>query len=860
MSEVQAAVAPKRKGPNRRIPDRLRKRSAQSCDLCRKRRCKCVPDPSGHGCMACRGQGLDCAFTLPRKTRFYGSVDDLSDRYKCLEAIVRGAFPGDPISTAAELRQLGQRMGYLMPDPPAQSAEPADIDEILQTSSTAAISGSHSLGSETLKPDNQDAGVLDADTRFVKTDDESSGDEPLSLIRDTSGREHYIGPSGSLQFFSQLRRLVISREKQQSLDEQSPPTVSKFTEDDTAQALEADTNHDDAADPTSEQSLDNTSPSHGLSPGSITSSIAKEFTKQPYDVADEVFKQLPPRHIVDLLLQSFFKHVHGDFPLFHRGTFEEEYESYLGSLRQKNSRQQAIAPAQVEWGWIGCLQMMIVFGSLSQPDIAGIDHVALRRQCVTNSRNLLPQLISKCTLSNVRALLLLSLFLHNNNERNAAWNLVGTATRISFALGLHRQDVAASFRPIEREVRKRVFCTLYWFEQFLASSLGRPSGLNDCDVEVASPREGVLSGYDEGDELNSLSLKLQVILGKARISQAVRHSNDTQRTSTRQEESAWETLASLKSWKAEAKSCQILNIPCISEPGDPLAEKDEDSISFQQLKTLLGWQNKSRLRAALLLHMQYRYIAVMVTRPFLLRDVALSRRLEKNTTSSRAGQAKDPSLAELSVQNACQLTRIVLLLDSFGIVNGISGMDVFYTYCASMVLILRSLRDPTTDTSEQTLQAEMRQLISASREVVLRVVKSGTMKRFARVMASFEDSVFHHSHSAGLGADNGQSNGQMRRATAGNNRIHSSQPATPNVQARMPLDPRLQGAAALPPGSFDDHQRMGEMWPQTSLVTFEGLPDFNSWMVPFFGGVEVDTPMMEWGEFDALLAGQGTQQ
>lgn len=107
MSESVSAA----KRRQRRIPDEFRKRNAQSCDLCRKvssvqqvigapaetsgppsyrcrqgtddlqRRCRCVPAPDGQGCVACHEHNVPCAYTTPRKTRFYGSVDDLSDRY-----------------------------------------------------------------------------------------------------------------------------------------------------------------------------------------------------------------------------------------------------------------------------------------------------------------------------------------------------------------------------------------------------------------------------------------------------------------------------------------------------------------------------------------------------------------------------------------------------------------------------------------------------------------------------------------------------------------------------------------------------------------------------------------------------------
>ena len=91
----------------RRVPEEQRKRGTQSCDLCRKvggqecgrllryeqwadpnlkKRCRCIPvsspnaDGDGGQCTTCQAQGSLCSYTLPRKTRVYGNVEDLSDR------------------------------------------------------------------------------------------------------------------------------------------------------------------------------------------------------------------------------------------------------------------------------------------------------------------------------------------------------------------------------------------------------------------------------------------------------------------------------------------------------------------------------------------------------------------------------------------------------------------------------------------------------------------------------------------------------------------------------------------------------------------------------------------------------------
>ncbi|CAK7208186.1 hypothetical protein SCUCBS95973_000018 [Sporothrix curviconia] len=905
-----SGAAPTSKRRLRRVADTSRKRSVQSCDFCRKRRCKCVPQPSGDGCLMCHSQGVACSYTLPRKARFYGSVEDLSDRFKCLEAIVRGSFPNDPIATVPDLLRLGDRLGLSMPDLTSDATGKLSLDDLVnnagssasksvvsdqasnvesrddghRTSSVAGLGDVGSMrddydmpGSEQGHSEQGHPGSTTTDTRPLTSNDtaadsadsadtndgnpsnnsnnsanqQDESSEAIGLIRDTTGQEHFIGSSGSLQFMGQLRRLLLLSQHDASMARSSSNSnyhssggyqstrpssqrlTTTFTEEDAAQALEADNTggQDGDADNAHMAGSSSSQQTHHQdhhhiplmderpSPMSTSSALAREYvTIQPEDV-DSIIAQLPPRQVLDALVRIFFKHVHPDFPLFHRGTFEEEYERCIPKSRDPATSSSTsyylprnrTEPAVVDPGWLGCLHMILAFASLvsASPSIASsaaasaahrpqntatpstiasssaqanlqddVDLAALRKHCVSLTRfRLLPHFISRCTLANIRALLLLALYLHNHNERNAAWNIVGTATRAAFAMGLHRTVGAEHARPVEREVRRRVFCTLFGFEQFLTSSLGRPSGLSvvgsSTEVEIVPPRVEILDGggYGSADDdddgaLATLLLKLQAILARARVSAAVKTVGLPAPSGRllRQEKSAREILRHLDDWRAEVSDCRFLNIPQITEPtrgpdsGDffcPLSSSASSSSSsspstptmdFDSLKTMMAWQSRPRMRAALVLHMQYRYVAVLSTRASLLASMASPPRKGQGQTQDRSHPHS--SLADQCVYNAVQLCRLVLLADTFGLINGISAMDVFYAYCAAMVLILRSLgwaTDAAADGGggdhdhETRYCGELRRLIARTREVLMRVDKCSTMKRFSRVVATFEE-------------------------------------------------------------------------------------------------------------------------
>ncbi|RGP74518.1 hypothetical protein FLONG3_6077 [Fusarium longipes] len=668
--------------------------ASESSAIAAKRRLRRIPDESP-----------------PRKTRFYGSVDDLSDRYLCLEALVKGAFPDESLDSVNDLAQLGQRLGYKMPNVSDPNRKLMKVEELVQASPKDERTSS--IGPEIITTDASPPG-------------KSPNEEPQSSrVKDNSGHEHYIGPSGTLNFWNQLRNLVDSNDSQATPGRQG---ATKFTQDNTSRLLEADGQDQD------DQPQRNTvSPEDGPSPGSMTSASARDFTRLPNTDMDEILSQFPPNQVLEQLIQSYFKNVHDDFPLFHRATFEEEYELFIVQARRDPRIPNPRPLPLPDWGWIGCLHMIAVFGSIADRTIPNIDHSALQRRSVTVARALLPQLISKCSLTNVRVLLLLALFLHNNNERNAAWNIAGTATRISFALGLHRLDMNSSFRPLEREVRKWVFCTLYSFEQFLASSLGRPSGLQELDVEVVPPREDFVEGGIGTDaKLVSWSIKLQVILSRTRLLHGVNRSPGPKLD---------EITNALDEWKRDIGKTQGLDVSWMKLEGRALPALDEDgAVDMEELKISLAWRSRSQLRAVLLLHIQFHYIAIVATRPLLLRDVALTRKGD-----AEAHKTPVPKHAALCVKHACQLSYLMILLDHFDVINGLSGLDIFYAYCSAMILILRLLRlrpgelIEGVSPDEVALQSKIRRLVATLRNVINHTDKCGSMKRLAQVVDTFSE-------------------------------------------------------------------------------------------------------------------------
>ncbi|KAI0883017.1 fungal-specific transcription factor domain-containing protein [Annulohypoxylon maeteangense] len=811
----------------RRVPEDQRKRGIQSCDLCRKKRCRCIPaSGEANRCTACLAQDVECTFTLPRKTRFYGNVEDLSDRFRCLEAIVKGAFANEATESVADLVQLGRSRGYQMPDLSHSLETSAKVDEALGIPQQLEPLGG---GGVSVPHTNQStrSGTRHNSHASAQPESSHSIDSTTCLVTDTSGKEHYIGPSGGLQFLGQLRRLLISRDQRPGSQGLEPPSVAKFTEDDGAQALEVEDVHEDSLDsgPLDSRLADDASISTTRDQRSPRSTASPEsnHTRKTSVGIEEHWRRLPTQDVLDRLLQSFFQNVHDDFVLFHRGTFEGDYEAQTRRFGHSGGQEEE---KDLDPGLLACIYMMLVFGSMSEPDIGGpeLNHNALRRHCVSSARSLLPHLISKCTLYNLRALLLLSLFLHNNNERNATWNLVGTATRIAFALGLHRRDTESAFNPIEREIRKRVFCTLYGFEQFLATTLGRPSGINDPDVEVTPPRPGMLDDNGGGGDavLIASSIRLHQILGRSRTGQGIGNTGAAKDSGRPSPESI---LLELDQWRADISKNQWLNIPPIKTGERLLDDKEPGAIGFDDLRSLLRWQ-RSSLRASLMLHLLYHYTGLFTTRPFLLQELSINQPPGQEPSHPSSRQA---SLAGTCLQHASQMAMIILLLNSFGLVNGVSGLDIFYVYWASMILSSGMLRHNVAPEEARVLET-FRSLVGQLRVVSMNVERSGTMNRFATLLGDFADYVnYRYMPPLKTLTDEGLENNVV---VAGNQ--------VNGVPGNPPLDPThipagVAGAAGAPGAFIGSHTLDSFYWSNDMIPlaqTIEGgvdLDGFSGW-------------------------------
>lgn len=110
------------------------------------------------------------------------------------------------------------------------------------------------------------------------------------------------------------------------------------------------------------------------------------------------------------------------------------------------------------------------------------------------------------TIHNVQALVAVQLLFISMLKFNLASRLGGMIARMAFNLGLHRCPSRFShFKPLEIEIRRRLFFCIYCLDRILSQSLGLPLAIQDSDIDVCYPGEekhGVPKNREDAPEID----------------------------------------------------------------------------------------------------------------------------------------------------------------------------------------------------------------------------------------------------------------------------------------------------------------------------------------------------------------------
>lgn len=694
-----------------RIPDHLRRRALASCDRCKKRRIRCSRSggsDANESCQSCLDVAVACESTLPRKTRIYGSIETLSVRYRVLDALIKGLYPDRDTHSIESLYGIAEAHDIQLPTFDEQtvaeevfSQQPAKQQNVPSPQQSAGDARSPSVASRDSERPNVKGKIVEE-----------------KLVPLPQGPSHYIGPSSSFGFVLTVRNMVAEFNEALSTlqpDDERSKLSADFAGSNWSKALEPIVK--DESDESSEENMMDRYPGGGPSsriprqrPASLfPSSVDGDLTTRLKRIT--VLSLLPAKEVTDTFVGAYFDAVHPNYLLFHRPTFQTRYENLWN--------QPHLLMREVDPGWISCIFMMVVFGAQALEDRDARQSVQIQRHYLNLVQSRMHSLISSSTLVNVQALLLLQLYQHNCTERNSAFMLLGCASRMAMALGMHREGTFGGFDEIEREIRKRVWWTAYMFEQNQCAILGRPCAIDDTEVNVAYPNELVLDG---GASVPPGYIEHSVRLVKL-LSSIRRKIYSSPASATQQGESpklsvAVRFLLDLDSWNHNL----------------PSALRLENPPQFPRHR-----------RAVILLHIFFHQIQSLVTRPFILRKVGvqLARKLGRHVRS------QDLDKEELNLSHACGTSsrKATLLLHRMlttGLFDGVAWIDAYYIYHSVFVLALDFLARPwdEPDTPEdQARKQAVRDIMTAVQTVKLCrtfTVLTGVAHQLAKIVGIFD--------------------------------------------------------------------------------------------------------------------------
>ncbi|KAG0056801.1 hypothetical protein BGZ83_003419 [Gryganskiella cystojenkinii] len=195
-------------------------------------------------------------------------------------------------------------------------------------------------------------------------------------------------------------------------------------------------------------------------------------SKRPlYGIKDEI----PRKDILDHLINLFFDSVYYQFPIIHPATFMKQYKEGKVAPNLLN----AICAAVARFS--------------DHPDVLTTPGFLAGEPFATNVRGSVIDSIDTPTVSNVQALLFLSMYEYGAARGPRAWMFGGMAIRQAQELGLNREDSSPVFYLqgdwVMRETRRRTFWACFTMDVLASSSSGRPRMMDERDCEVLLPSD-----------------------------------------------------------------------------------------------------------------------------------------------------------------------------------------------------------------------------------------------------------------------------------------------------------------------------------------------------------------------------------
>ena len=179
-------------------------------------------------------------------------------------------------------------------------------------------------------------------------------------------------------------------------------------------------------------------------------------------VVEVVGIELPPKHVMDSLLEIYMNSVHWFMAVLDEESFRSEYNAI--AVTGLASR-----------GQFRFLMLLLVVLSMGMryasqqdsPCFLGIDLEGLQSRLLGKVRENMDDLLDHGELESVQVCILLSSHYLYHGRPNLAFITLGTGVKSAQAMGLHNEATWNHLSTVAIEIRRRVWLALFVFDRYV---------------------------------------------------------------------------------------------------------------------------------------------------------------------------------------------------------------------------------------------------------------------------------------------------------------------------------------------------------------------------------------------------------
>ncbi|KAJ5550188.1 hypothetical protein N7461_004886 [Penicillium sp. DV-2018c] len=211
---------------------------------------------------------------------------------------------------------------------------------------------------------------------------------------------------------------------------------------------------------------------------------------------DVGLSEKPDQSVAYKLIHIYFQSIHPSFPLLGKTTFLAQYRMFYADPTARPGRQ-----------WLAVLNLIFATAAVhlsslrTEGDPDDYSHLVYFSRAWTLSIGK-TSLQEDPNLQQVQIEVLVAFYLLANGQINRSWKFCGLAIRSALAMGLNLRLDSQRVAPLSKEVRYRLWWTLYMLDTYLSAITGRPPGIDGSSSTTPLPMP-----FEEGNLNSSHVLK-----------------------------------------------------------------------------------------------------------------------------------------------------------------------------------------------------------------------------------------------------------------------------------------------------------------------------------------------------------------